>query len=179
MNHEPISIAQIVAHAAERNSEATANTAVVIGEAISDILYAYREGRLTDEVPSEEDRLAEHFRKQVKSTIRGGTSIVRTALETGQALAALGDDFDVTVTVCGPRALKSLLGIATTAGRTTTTGNLTADDIDLTVEELRLSYQSQKSAYYTSRETGGLWVAQLRRLPSYRAWQQTSAAESA
>ena len=77
-----------------------------------------------------------------------------------------------TLTVCGPRALKSLIGMASVAGRTTTLGNLTADDVDLTIEELRLTYEAQKRAYYTSRETGGLWVAQLRPFPGYRAWRE-------
>lgn len=172
MNHEPITIAQIVAQAARRNNSFTANTEMVRQEAISDCLLAMREGRLVDVLPSEDTLYAQVFDGLIKSNIRGGTSQVRKSLERGQVMADLGDDYDITITVCGPRALKSLMGMVSTAGRTTTLGNLTADDIDLTVEELRLTYEAQKSAYYASRDTGGLWSAQLRQFSCYRVWRQ-------
>ena len=172
MSHEevPTSIAQVVAQSADRNVDSTANTEVFLEEAVSECIALHHEGLLTDEVP--DDLLEQHFRKQIKATVRSGTSVVRNALERGQIMADLGDAYDITLTVCGPRALKSLMGMASVAGRTTTLGNLTADDIDLTIEELRLTYEAQKSAYYTSRETGRLWVAQLRPFPGYRAWRE-------
>jgi len=179
VSHEeaPTSIAEIVAQSAGRNVDSTANTEVVIEEAVSECVALHEEGQLTDEVPG--DLLEQYFRKQVKATVRSGTSFVRSALEKGQVIADLGDAYDITLTVCGPRALKSLMGMASVAGRTTTLGNLSADDIDLTIEELRLTYESQKRAYYASRETGGLWVAQLRPYAGYRAWRSAEGEASA
>lgn len=172
MSHEevPTSIAEVVAQSANRNRDVTANTEVFQEEAVSELLELHNEGRLTDEVPG--DLLEQYFRKQVKATVRSGTSVVRNALERGQIMADLGDAYDITLTVCGPRALKSLMGMASVAGRTTTLGNLTADDIDLTIEELRLTFEAQKRAYYASRDTGGLWVVQLRPYAGYRAWHE-------
>lgn len=179
MTYEHTTIIRIVAEAAERNAADTANTSVVREEAISDCIEAYRCDRLADAVPDLDGLLAAHFEAQIRGSLKRNTQTVRRAMESGQTLADLGDNYDLPITVCGPEALKSLIGMRAMAGRTTTLGNLTADDIDLTVEELRIAYEKQKKSYYSSRDTAGLWVVQLRQFPSYRAWREAAGEESA
>ncbi len=174
MNHEPddmLSIEQIMAKVAADHAAVAENTDLIREEVVERVADALRDGLLTNEVPNNTDLFRQWVARQFKTTAdRNGQSLrnrLRRSLGLQQALD-IGDDYALTFTVCGRRAL----GKEAVCGRTTTLGAMNADDLLYLGSESRSNRRDVNKADDEIQDALGLWVPNLRQWDSYKSMRQ-------
>lgn len=175
MNHEHddlISIDQIMAAAATDYAHVAENTDLIREDVIERVDDALREGLLIDEVPTSAELFRQWVARQFKTTAdKNGRSLrnrLRRSLGMQQALD-LGDDYELTFTVCSRLAL----GKEATCGRTTTLGAMNSDDLLFMGAESRINRRDVERADDEVQEALGLWVPTLRQWDDYRSMRRT------
>lgn len=125
---EAFSLAQIVSVQADRYVDEVANSDRIVSAAVDEALRCEQEG-LLPALDADAMRRAV-WERQVRRLLKRGQKEVQSDLSEQSGLN-LGREFDVPLLVCGHKALRELGLSVSRVGRSTTLGNLRADDIDL------------------------------------------------
>lgn len=148
----------------------TADNQVLVAElTIEEALRLQSEGLLADDMPTQRDLEEQWLRARLTSGASSEGRKVKRRLAEGQSLLDLGSDYDAVFTVCGVTALRQRGQLASAnAGRVTTLGEMTADDVALMAVESRSNRTKVDIADDRVQETAPSWIRELRRYANYK-----------
>ena len=169
MNHEPMTtLAELAAQAATRFSDVEANAGLVREEFLTLALQAHNDAALTDEIPTEHELLGEWLAKSLDTSAKRRQASLKKALVGFQSVFDFGTDYDSVVLVCGAKTLGA------TAGRITTLGMFSADDLVLMDNESRSNMEKIVKAHERQHDGVIRALPTLRQFSNYRAFRQMS-----
>jgi len=149
MNHEPrTTLAAIAARAANRHHGDPGNNAITGQETVDEAIRLQQEDGI-EGAPNIGDLLRAYWGQQYQKLIRHGSSHVKGVIgdTTSQGWFDLGDDYDLTILVCGRDALSQMHGTPFTSGRVVTLGQFDSTDVRLMALEQRINLQRQQAAH--------------------------------
>ena len=150
------------------------NADAIQDEVVKEVRRLHSEGLLAEELPDYGRLLDKEIRRQVQGAAKGVNAQLKTALELGQSILTLGEDYDRTILVCGKKGLQSR-GSAAGSGRWSTVGDLTDNDLTLISSESRRNRREVDAADDRLQEQVAGWVMTLRQYTSYRQMCERSA----
>lgn len=175
--HEPgQTTAQILAEVIEKHAAEVANRDLVINGAKEAIQGARGEGLWTGEMPDALELELSWLERELTRLLRQGQVFVKKQITADGSHLDLGDDFDVSFTVCGKDALVEYYGVEFLHGRVITLGSMTSDDIRLMALEQDINLRKQVDAH---RRDQPRFAAAAARLTGFSSYRHLRAAEAA
>lgn len=172
------SITQVLTATIRQHIDTDANASLVLKETVEEVLERAEDHTLADKLPGLPELRRAYVERLVKSQLKGTSDRVKGSLLEGSTTTALdlGDDYDMSFTVCGRHGLQVMYDRPFTAGRVTLLGSVTATDMDLMRLEAETNLRKQQAAYDAMDPRLLTAAANLRPYRDYKSYRRAAEA---